>query len=176
MSTRAATTESLSTSCPRFCLTLSLCARSHLSSSLVWCTSWLVCLLLVLVGNWYYPVSLLNCYRCVLLNYSIMVFCTLEMPVSIIGKTHSELHWELKVQCYWTGFKATAGAFFIFMFTVTLVAYTATAMTMAISADQTVVAVANIFMTISFVFMMVSIPSQTPQQRHQCSTQVSWQV
>ncbi|XP_062411432.1 broad substrate specificity ATP-binding cassette transporter ABCG2d [Sardina pilchardus] len=53
------------------------------------------------------------------------------------------------------GFKATAGAFFIFMFTVTLVAYTATAMTMAISADQTVVAVANIFMTISFVFMMI---------------------
>lgn len=53
------------------------------------------------------------------------------------------------------GFKPTAGAFFIFMFTVTLVAYTATAMTMAISADQTVVAVANIFMTISFVFMMI---------------------
>ncbi|XP_076152100.1 broad substrate specificity ATP-binding cassette transporter ABCG2d isoform X1 [Alosa pseudoharengus] len=53
------------------------------------------------------------------------------------------------------GFKPTAEAFFIFMFTVTLVAYTATAMTMAISADQTVVAVANIFMTISFVFMMI---------------------
>lgn len=43
------------------------------------------------------------------------------------------------------------------MFTVTLVAYTATAMTMAISADQSVVAMANIFMTISFVFMMVSV-------------------
>uniref|UniRef100_A0A3P8YG95 Broad substrate specificity ATP-binding cassette transporter ABCG2 n=1 Tax=Esox lucius TaxID=8010 RepID=A0A3P8YG95_ESOLU len=48
-----------------------------------------------------------------------------------------------------------ASAFFIFMFTVTLVAYTATAMTMAISADQSVVALANIFMTISFVFMMI---------------------
>ncbi|CAB1327291.1 unnamed protein product [Coregonus sp. 'balchen'] len=53
------------------------------------------------------------------------------------------------------GFKATPAAFFIFMFTVTLVAYTATAMTMAISADQSVVALANIFMTISFVFMMI---------------------
>lgn len=37
----------------------------------------------------------------------------------------------------------------------TLVAYTATALTMAISADQSVVALANIFMTITFVFMMV---------------------
>lgn len=55
------------------------------------------------------------------------------------------------------GFKTTPAAFFIFMFTVTLVAYTATAMTMAISADQSVVAMANIFMTISFVFMMVSV-------------------
>uniref|UniRef100_A0A8K9V123 Broad substrate specificity ATP-binding cassette transporter ABCG2 n=1 Tax=Oncorhynchus mykiss TaxID=8022 RepID=A0A8K9V123_ONCMY len=53
------------------------------------------------------------------------------------------------------GFKTTPAAFFIFMFTVTLVAYTATAMTMAISADQSVVAMANIFMTISFVFMMI---------------------
>ncbi|KAJ8000719.1 hypothetical protein DPEC_G00183270 [Dallia pectoralis] len=53
------------------------------------------------------------------------------------------------------GLKATPAAFFIFMFTVTLVAYTATAMTMAISADQSVVALANIFMTITFVFMMI---------------------
>ncbi|KAL2098049.1 hypothetical protein ACEWY4_007256 [Coilia grayii] len=53
------------------------------------------------------------------------------------------------------GFKPTVGAFFVFMLTVTLVAYTASSMTMAISADQTVVAVANIFMTISFVFMMI---------------------
>ncbi|MGH0132134.1 UNVERIFIED_CONTAM: hypothetical protein FKN15_049995 [Acipenser sinensis] len=52
------------------------------------------------------------------------------------------------------GLKNTVSAFFIFMFTITLVSYTATAMTLAISADQSVVAVANIFMTISFVFMM----------------------
>uniref|UniRef100_A0A3Q0SUG1 ABC-type xenobiotic transporter n=1 Tax=Amphilophus citrinellus TaxID=61819 RepID=A0A3Q0SUG1_AMPCI len=53
------------------------------------------------------------------------------------------------------GLKSTAEAFFVFMLTVTLVAYTATAMTMAISADQSVVALANILMTITFVFMMV---------------------
>ncbi|XP_046901590.1 broad substrate specificity ATP-binding cassette transporter ABCG2d isoform X3 [Hypomesus transpacificus] len=53
------------------------------------------------------------------------------------------------------GLQKTAAAFFIFTFTVIMVAYTATAMTMAISADQNVVAVANIFMTISFVFMMI---------------------
>uniref|UniRef100_A0A8D3C0U9 Broad substrate specificity ATP-binding cassette transporter ABCG2 n=1 Tax=Scophthalmus maximus TaxID=52904 RepID=A0A8D3C0U9_SCOMX len=53
------------------------------------------------------------------------------------------------------GLKATVSAFFVFTLTVTLVAYTATAMTMAISADQSVVALANIFMTITFVFMMI---------------------
>ncbi|XP_013877614.1 broad substrate specificity ATP-binding cassette transporter ABCG2 [Austrofundulus limnaeus] len=53
------------------------------------------------------------------------------------------------------GLKFKAEAFFTFMFTVTLVAYTATSMVLAISADQTVVAIANIFMTISFVFMMI---------------------
>ncbi|CAB1436408.1 unnamed protein product [Pleuronectes platessa] len=53
------------------------------------------------------------------------------------------------------GLKSTVPAFFIFTLTVTLVAYTATFMTMAISADQSVVALANIFMTISFVFMMI---------------------
>ncbi|XP_077426279.1 broad substrate specificity ATP-binding cassette transporter ABCG2d [Vanacampus margaritifer] len=53
------------------------------------------------------------------------------------------------------GLKGTWSAFSVFTLTVTLVAYTATAMTMAISADQTVVALANIFMTITFVFMMI---------------------
>ncbi|KAK2852334.1 hypothetical protein Q7C36_007535 [Tachysurus vachellii] len=53
------------------------------------------------------------------------------------------------------GFKPTPAAFFIFMFTVILVAYTATAMTMAISVGQSVVSVANILMTIAFVFMMI---------------------
>ncbi|XP_018517067.1 broad substrate specificity ATP-binding cassette transporter ABCG2d [Lates calcarifer] len=53
------------------------------------------------------------------------------------------------------GLKSTAASFFVFTLTVTLVAYTATAMTMAISADQSVVALANILMTITFVFMMI---------------------
>lgn len=57
--------------------------------------------------------------------------------------------------CVHSGLKCTAAAFLVFTLTVTLVAYTATAMTMAISADQSVVALANIFMTITFVFMMV---------------------
>ncbi|XP_068583251.1 broad substrate specificity ATP-binding cassette transporter ABCG2d [Cebidichthys violaceus] len=53
------------------------------------------------------------------------------------------------------GLKSTAAPFFIFTLTVTLVGYTATAMTMAISADQSIVALANIYMTITFVFMMI---------------------
>lgn len=59
--------------------------------------------------------------------------------------------------CLCSGLKCTASAFFVFTLTVTLVAYTATAMTMAISADQNVVGLASIFMTITFVFMMVSL-------------------
>ncbi|XP_016118761.1 ATP-binding cassette sub-family G member 2-like, partial [Sinocyclocheilus grahami] len=58
---------------------------------------------------------------------------------------------------YWMiGLKASAEPFFIFLFSIILVSYTATSMTLAISADQTVVAIANIFMTISFVFMMLA--------------------
>ncbi|XP_009292498.3 broad substrate specificity ATP-binding cassette transporter ABCG2d isoform X1 [Danio rerio] len=53
------------------------------------------------------------------------------------------------------GLKPTASAFFIFMLTVILVSCTAAAMAMAISADQSVVAVANILMTVSFIFMMI---------------------
>lgn len=60
-----------------------------------------------------------------------------------------------------SGFKSTASAFLVFTLTVTLVAYTATAMTMAISADQTVVGLASIFMTITFVFMMVRLKRST---------------
>lgn len=56
---------------------------------------------------------------------------------------------------YMIGLKDTAAAVFIFMFTVALVAYTATSMSMAISADQDVVAIANLYMTICFVFMMI---------------------
>uniref|UniRef100_A0A671PH83 ATP-binding cassette sub-family G member 2-like n=1 Tax=Sinocyclocheilus anshuiensis TaxID=1608454 RepID=A0A671PH83_9TELE len=58
------------------------------------------------------------------------------------------------VAYFMIGLKASAEAFFIFLFSIVLVSYTATSMTLAISADQTVVAIANIFMTISFVFMM----------------------
>uniref|UniRef100_A0A1A8FRI0 ATP-binding cassette, sub-family G (WHITE), member 2a n=1 Tax=Nothobranchius korthausae TaxID=1143690 RepID=A0A1A8FRI0_9TELE len=65
------------------------------------------------------------------------------------------------VAYFMIGLKATVEAFFTFMFTVALVSYTATSMAMAISADQTVVAIANIFMTISFVFMMVTFLVQT---------------
>lgn len=53
------------------------------------------------------------------------------------------------------GLKEAVDAVFLFMFTVALVAYTATSMSLAISADQTVVAIANLYMTISFVFMMI---------------------
>ncbi|XP_056312559.1 broad substrate specificity ATP-binding cassette transporter ABCG2d [Danio aesculapii] len=53
------------------------------------------------------------------------------------------------------GLKPTVSAFFIFMLTVIMVSCTAAAMAMAISADQSVVAVANIFMTVSFIFMMI---------------------
>uniref|UniRef100_A0A3Q1GVL8 ATP-binding cassette, sub-family G (WHITE), member 2a n=1 Tax=Acanthochromis polyacanthus TaxID=80966 RepID=A0A3Q1GVL8_9TELE len=59
------------------------------------------------------------------------------------------------VAYFMIGFKATAEAFFLFMFSVVLVSYTATSMALAISADQTVVAIANIFMTIACVFMMI---------------------
>ncbi|KAM7366589.1 hypothetical protein PAMP_016020 [Pampus punctatissimus] len=60
------------------------------------------------------------------------------------------------VAYFMIGLKPTVEAFFLFMFTVTLVSYTATSMALAISADKTVVAIANIFMTIACVFMMVT--------------------
>uniref|UniRef100_A0A8C1XZP6 ATP-binding cassette, sub-family G (WHITE), member 2a n=1 Tax=Cyprinus carpio TaxID=7962 RepID=A0A8C1XZP6_CYPCA len=57
---------------------------------------------------------------------------------------------------YWMiGLKASAEAFFIFMFSIILVSYTATSMTLAISADQTVVGIANIVINMIFVFMMI---------------------
>ncbi|XP_074518242.1 broad substrate specificity ATP-binding cassette transporter ABCG2 [Halichoeres trimaculatus] len=59
------------------------------------------------------------------------------------------------VAYFMIGLKPTADAFFLFMFSVILVSYTATSMALAISADQTVVAIANIFMTITCVFMMI---------------------
>lgn len=43
------------------------------------------------------------------------------------------------------------------MFTLMMISYTATSMALAIAAGQDVVAVANLLMTISFVFMIVSV-------------------
>ncbi|NWS71926.1 ABCG2 protein, partial [Crotophaga sulcirostris] len=51
--------------------------------------------------------------------------------------------------------KPTAEAFFIMMFTLMMVSYTATSMALAIAAGQSVVAVANLLMTIAFVFMII---------------------
>ncbi|XP_034633385.1 broad substrate specificity ATP-binding cassette transporter ABCG2-like isoform X1 [Trachemys scripta elegans] len=57
---------------------------------------------------------------------------------------------------YWMiGYQAVAGRFFFFMLTLVLVSYTATAMSLAISAGMNVVAIANLFITICFVFMLI---------------------
>ncbi|NWV06110.1 ABCG2 protein, partial [Ptilonorhynchus violaceus] len=53
------------------------------------------------------------------------------------------------------GLKPTVGAFFTMMFTLMMVSYTATSMALAIAAGQSVVAVANLLMTITFVFMTI---------------------
>ncbi|NWS60829.1 ABCG2 protein, partial [Chunga burmeisteri] len=51
--------------------------------------------------------------------------------------------------------KPTAEAFLTMMFTLMMVSYTATSMALAIAAGQNVVAVANLLMTIAFVFMII---------------------
>uniref|UniRef100_A0A8C3SKQ7 ABC-2 type transporter transmembrane domain-containing protein n=1 Tax=Chelydra serpentina TaxID=8475 RepID=A0A8C3SKQ7_CHESE len=57
---------------------------------------------------------------------------------------------------YWMiGYQAVAGRFFFFMLTLALVSYAATAMSLAISAGMNVVAIANLFITICFVFMLI---------------------
>ncbi|NXO21099.1 ABCG2 protein, partial [Cisticola juncidis] len=53
------------------------------------------------------------------------------------------------------GLKPTADAFFIMMFTLMMVSYTATSMALAIAAGQSVVAVANLLVTVVFVFMII---------------------
>ncbi|NWX47037.1 ABCG2 protein, partial [Steatornis caripensis] len=53
------------------------------------------------------------------------------------------------------GLKPTAEAFFTMMFTLMMVSYTATSMALAIAAGQSVVATANLLMTIAFVFMII---------------------
>ncbi|NWT87385.1 ABCG2 protein, partial [Lanius ludovicianus] len=51
--------------------------------------------------------------------------------------------------------KPTVEAFFTMMFTLMMVSYTATSMALAIAAGQSVVAIANLLMTITFVFMIL---------------------
>ncbi|NXJ69342.1 ABCG2 protein, partial [Rostratula benghalensis] len=51
--------------------------------------------------------------------------------------------------------KPTVEAFFTMMFTLMMVSYAATSMALAIAAGQSVVAVANLLMTITFVFMII---------------------
>ncbi|NWR48535.1 ABCG2 protein, partial [Regulus satrapa] len=53
------------------------------------------------------------------------------------------------------GLKPTAGAFFTMMFTLMMVSYAATSMALAVAAGQSVVAVANLVMTVIFVFMII---------------------
>lgn len=53
------------------------------------------------------------------------------------------------------GLKNEVGAFFIMIFSLMMVAYTASSMALAIAAGQSVVSVATLLMTISFVFMMI---------------------
>ncbi|NWX47291.1 ABCG2 protein, partial [Steatornis caripensis] len=57
---------------------------------------------------------------------------------------------------YWMiGYQAIAGRFFFYMLALVLVSYTATAMSLAISAGMDVVAVANLLITICFVLMLI---------------------
>ncbi|XP_037760970.1 broad substrate specificity ATP-binding cassette transporter ABCG2 [Chelonia mydas] len=57
---------------------------------------------------------------------------------------------------YWMiGYQALAGRFFFFILTLALVSYTATAMSLAISAGMNVVAIANLLITVCFVFMLL---------------------
>nr|XP_056705898.1 broad substrate specificity ATP-binding cassette transporter ABCG2-like [Euleptes europaea] len=57
---------------------------------------------------------------------------------------------------YWMiGYQAEAGRFFFFMLTVVLLSYTSTSMALAISAGMNVVAIANLLITICFVFMLI---------------------
>lgn len=53
------------------------------------------------------------------------------------------------------------------MFTLVMVSYTATSMALAIAAGQSVVAIANLLMTITFVFMTVSSTVQFSRLDHE---------
>lgn len=57
---------------------------------------------------------------------------------------------------YWMiGYQRLPGNFFFFMLTLIFLSYTATAMSLAISAGMDVVAIANLMITICFVFMII---------------------
>ncbi|NXB71007.1 ABCG2 protein, partial [Donacobius atricapilla] len=53
------------------------------------------------------------------------------------------------------GLKPTVEAFFIMMFSLMMVSYTATSMALAIATGQSVVSIANLLMTVTFVFMII---------------------
>ncbi|XP_064366458.1 broad substrate specificity ATP-binding cassette transporter ABCG2 isoform X2 [Dromaius novaehollandiae] len=53
------------------------------------------------------------------------------------------------------GLKPTAEAFFIMLLTLMMVSYTATSMALAIATGQSVVTLANLLMTLAFVFMII---------------------
>ncbi|XP_066042566.1 broad substrate specificity ATP-binding cassette transporter ABCG2 isoform X2 [Chamaea fasciata] len=53
------------------------------------------------------------------------------------------------------GLKPTVDAFFIMMFSLMMVSYTATSMALAIATGQSVVSIANLLMTVTFVFMII---------------------
>ncbi|NXS02098.1 ABCG2 protein, partial [Oxylabes madagascariensis] len=53
------------------------------------------------------------------------------------------------------GLKPTVEAFFIMMFSLMMVSYTATSMALAIATGQSVVSVANLLTTVAFVFMIL---------------------
>ncbi|KAF7225459.1 ATP-binding cassette sub-family G member 2-like [Nothobranchius furzeri] len=86
--------------------------------------------------------------------YRVSVYFLSKILADLTMRTVASVIFSFTVY-FLIGLKSTTEAFLVFTLTVTLVAYTATAMTMAISADQSVVALANIFMTITFVFMMI---------------------
>ncbi|XP_043911511.1 broad substrate specificity ATP-binding cassette transporter ABCG2-like [Protopterus annectens] len=57
---------------------------------------------------------------------------------------------------YWMiGYQRLPGNFFFFMLTLVCLSYTATAMSLAISAGMDIVAIANLMITVCFVFMII---------------------
>lgn len=79
--------------------------------------------------------------------------CLHDKSLLVAGDEDS---WINPPSASWQGLKPAVGSFFIMMFTLMMVAYSASSMALAIAAGQSVVSVATLLMTISFVFMMVS--------------------